>query len=51
MRTLTKEIVNQKRFKITESGTFTIEKKDIISSDNFKKLRSELKPASELKKQ
>ena len=47
---ITKEIVNQKQFKITKSGTFTKEKKDIVSSEKFRSLVMNLKPVTQLKK-
>lgn len=46
----TRAIVNQKRFKITESGTFTIEPKEVVKSAKFKKMIKTLKPVSELNK-
>ncbi|WKK77044.1 hypothetical protein QYS49_07400 [Marivirga salinae] len=45
-----KEIVNQKKYKITKSGTFYIDQKDIIKSDRFKQIVHRLKPVSKLKK-
>ncbi|MGM0580490.1 MAG: hypothetical protein ACQETL_07410 [Bacteroidota bacterium] len=45
-----KEIVNQKKYKITKSGTFTIDQKDIIKSARFKQIVNRLKPVSKLKK-
>jgi hypothetical protein len=45
-----REIVNQKKYKITKSGTFTIDQKDVIKSDKFKQIVNRLKPVSKLKK-
>lgn len=47
---ITKEIVNQKQFKITKSGTFTKETKDILASELFRALIEKLKPVNELRK-
>ena len=47
---LTKKHVNQKKFKITDSGTFTIDPIDVVRSKNFQKLLKILKPVSELRK-
>ncbi|UII21688.1 hypothetical protein [Fulvivirga ligni] len=44
----TKEIVNQGKYKITKSGTFTKEDKDIINSDSFKNIVASLKPVESL---
>ena len=47
---ITKEILNQEKFKITESGTFTIDQKDVIASERFQYLINHLKPVNELRK-
>ncbi len=47
---LTKEIVNQKQFKITKSGTFTKDRKDILASKRFRYWVEHLKPVVLLNK-
>ncbi|UII25055.1 hypothetical protein LVD15_17290 [Fulvivirga maritima] len=44
MAAYTKEKVNEEMYKITKSGTFTKEDKDIILSKSFRKIVTSLKP-------
>ncbi len=47
---INREVVNQKKFKITKSGTFTTDKEELIKSKQFEELVKTLKPVSQLNK-
>ena len=41
---LDKEKILDKKYKITQSGTFTIATRDVLESENVQRLLKELKP-------
>ncbi len=45
-RGLDMKVLLDKKYKITESGTFTIDTVDVLQSENVKKLLKKLKPVS-----
>ncbi len=44
MRGLDRKVLLDKKYKITESGTFTIDAMDVLQSENVKRLLEKLKP-------
>ena len=44
MRGLDTKVLLDKKYKITGSGTFTIDAMDVLQSENVKKLLEKLKP-------